>query len=100
MSTYRLMCNYTRILDIRKGVYIYRVLTFSGLGFSGKHAQETASVFSGLFNGIFETHFWQNSNIREPRFSMHLEGAQKCMMILREELAAWLGLAWLPRGWV
>ena len=69
------------------------MLTFSGLGFSGKHAQETASVFSGLFNGIFETHFWQNSNIREPRFSMHLEGAQKCMMILREELAAWLGLA-------
>ena len=52
------------------------------LGVLGKHAEETASIFSGNFNGSFQTHFWQNSNIRNKVFQkqhagtchMHLEG--------------------------
>ena len=40
----------------------------NNLGFAGKHAQETASVFSGIFNAIFQTHFWQNSKIRNRVF--------------------------------
>ena len=65
--------------------------------------QETGRGTSGRYEGIFQTHFWQNSRARSRIFQkqhlravfiyfntcchMHVE----CMVIFRRELTAWLG---------
>ena len=51
-------------------MYVYRVPTFSGItwDFRANMLRKLRAIFSGNFNGIFKTHVWQNSNIRNRVF--------------------------------